>query len=1078
MRKKLLMFFVASLCLMNIALAQTKKVVGKVTDGDGSPVANATVQIKGTTVGTATNEGGVYSINAQPRAVLVFSATGHKTVQITLQNQSEINVTLDRVDTDLDEVIVVAYGTVKKGDYTGSSAQISAKEIEARPIINVTNALVGSAPGIQTTASSGAPGSGPAIRLRGFGTIDLSASPLIVVDGVVFNGGINNINPDDVESVSTLKDASTTALFGSRGGNGVIMITTKKGKKNRNDLSFKVTQGNTRRAYKDYDKVGPADYYQLMWQSYRNNLANAVAPNNVPIDIANQIASGLMPRETAGANAGKQIYNGKYYDDLIQILGYNVYNVGNSELIDVNGKINPAAKLKYADDLSWEDAFMGVGKRQDYSLSYSGGNEKSDYYGSFGYNNEQGYATRSDIDRFSGRLSVNTNPVKWFKTGLNLSGTHIESSATSESSGIVNPFSFSSGMAPIYPVHLHDPVTGAYILDINGNKQYDIGSSQINGIRPRYGGRHALYENDHNEDRFKRTALGGRGYATINLTPHFKLTSNISLDIQDVLSQTYENKMVGDGSPSGRSTRTATKSTSYTFNQLATYTRKFGIHNVDVLAGHENYSYIYNYLYGYRIGQVVDGITEFPNFTTTSSLSSRTDRQTIESYLSRVNYDYDGRYFLSGSLRRDGNSRFPVATRWDNFWSVGAAWRMDREKFISSVSFVDQLKLRASYGKVGNDGGLSYYPYQAFYNLGYNNATEPGFVLGSIANDQLKWETSTSLDVGIDFGVLKNRITGTVEYFDRTTSGLISAVRQPLANGGTVSGEYIINQNVGELYNRGFEASLTGAIVQSKDFRWSMTINATTFKNMITKMPPTQKEVIDGTKKRMEGRSVYDYFLREFYGVDPNDGAALYKNVITYNEANSRIVTNAKGGKDTVTTVLTNSRQVYVDKTSIPDVYGSIANTFSYKGFELSFLITYQIGGWAYDSQYGSLMHAGTYGTAMHVDALKAWQKPGDITNVPRMQNNINSDLAGGSTRWLLKADYISLNNINLGYNIPTSALSKIQAKNAKVFVSAENVGFFAKRKGTMVNTGFAGTNSSSNYPIAMILSAGVNVTF
>ena len=679
--------------------------------------------------------------------------------------------------------------------------------------------------------------------MRGFGSINAESAPLIVVDGSVYDGGLANINPDEVESISTLKDASTTALFGSRGGNGVIMITTKKGQKNKEQLSLKVTKGVTGPGMPEYDRISAAEYYPLMWQSYRNNLVNAAAPNNVSLSVANEIASGLLPRIPAGQpNAGKQTYNGKAYDDITQILGYNPFNVPNDQLMLPTGLLNPAAQLKYAEDLDWRKAFLTTGLTQDYFLSYNGGSDKSDYFGSFGYNNEKGFATRSDIKRFSGRLAVNTQPVKWFKTGLNISGTNIGTSATNDGTGIVNPFSFSRAMGPIYPVYAHNPVTGDYILDANGSKVFDIGGMPGIGNRPLYGGRHAIYENILNEDKYKRTYLSGRGYGSIIFTPHLKFTSNLSIDVQDVLSQTYENKIVGDGAGSGgRSTRTATKVTSYTFNQLASYNRKFGDHNLDVLAGHENYDYTYNYLYGYRTSQIVDGNTEFSNFTTTSSLSSRTDRYKLESYLSRISYDYQGKYFLSGSLRRDGNSRFYKDVRWDNFWSVGAAWRLDKESFFKGLGWADQIKLRGSYGRVGNDAGIGYYPYMPLYGLGYNNAAEPGFVQTSLANYELTWEGSKSMDVGLDFSVLKNRLSGTIEYFNRISDHLIFDVGQPLSNGGTTGGVLSVYTNIGNMFNRGVEIQLTGQVVTLKNFNWTMSVNATSFKNKVTKMPEYSK---------------------------------------------------------------------------------------------------------------------------------------------------------------------------------------------------------------------------------------------
>lgn len=1056
-------------------LAQNRTIAGKVTDSKGVPLSNASVLIKGTTVGTTTNEEGRYSLTVPPSAkTLIISSVGLSPREVAIGNKTTVNVSLEQANEGLEQVIVVAYGTAKKSEYTGSAAQINAKEIEKRPIMNVTNALVGSAPGIQTTTASGQPGSSPGIRLRGFSSYSGSSSPLIVVDGVPYDGGIANINADDVESISTLKDASTTALFGSRGANGVIMVTTKKGKKNRNQVTFKMTQGYTERGLPEYDKVDAYQYYPLMWESYRNSLAYKATP--IPMADANKIATGLYPRYTTGANAGRQNYNGTAYSDISQLLGYNPFNVPSTDIVREDGTLNPNAKLLWADDLDWAGAGTRTGNRQDYQLSYSGGNDKSDYFGSFGYTSEKGFAVNSDFKRFSGRVSVNTNPTTWFRTGFNMSGSTVKTNQAADG-GIVNPFYFSRYIAPIYPVYAHNPTTGEYLLDVNGQRFYDYGSLTQLGLpsRPYNTGRHTVAENLWNQRLVKRNVVSGRAFGEITFIPDLKGTVNISTDIQDYLFEEYDNRLVGDGAPSGRSRRTVAKTTSYTFNQLLNYTKKIGQHNLAVLAGHETYDLAVNNLSGSKQGQIAEGISEFPNFSTINGTSSSTDKKHIESYLSRLNYDFSGKYFVSGSFRRDGNSLFAPDVRWANFWSAGAGWRLDKEEFLK-VSWIDQLKLRASYGKVGNDAGLGYYPYQGLYSLGFNNALEPGYVQsGTLPNPALTWESVKSLDFGVDFVLFKNRLSGSIEYFNRVSDGLIFSVPQPLSNGGTTGGALSINRNIGSMYNRGIEVQLTGDPIRGKDFSWTVNVNATTFRNKITKMPVETPEIISGTKKRAEGQSLYEYWLRHYYGVDPTDGSALY----AYNTFNSscRILDNGKGGKDTVTTDIANAKYFYVGETSIPKVYGSVSNSFRYKDFELSIMITYQLGGKIYDGAYASLMHAGTYGAGWSTDILNRWQKPGDITNVPRLDNSKVAIFDAGTDRWLIDASYLSINNVNLSYNLPKKWLGKINAQNARVYLSGENLAFFSKRKGMNVNGAFDGTTGDT-YNVARVLTAGVNITF
>lgn len=1059
--------------------AQEKVVTGRVTDEkDGAPLSGVSVTVKGSRKGTVTGVDGNFKLELPANArTLVLTFVGYESKELPIGSATAFAVTLAPSQNNLEEVVVVAYGTVKKGEYTGSTAQVTAKDIENRPLTNVTNALVGSAPGIQTTGASGQPGSSPAIRLRGFGSINASSAPLIVVDGAPYAGGLANINPDDVESISTLKDASAAALYGSRGGNGVILITTKKGKKNRNTLQFRATQGFTSRAVPEYDVVNAQEYYPLMWESFRNVLHYT---NGIRRSAADSLASGLFPRFASGANAGRQIFGTGAFDDVSQLMGgYNPFvGVANNQIVLPNGQLNPAAgALRYsADDLDWFKAFYRNGSRADYSMTYSGGNDKSDYFGSFGYTNEKGFVTRSDLSRFTGRLNVNTNPVKWFKTGTNLSGSVIISNFPAEG-GIVNPFSFARGMGPIFPVYAINPTTGQYVFDQLGNK-FDYGNIPGVGFRPVNQGRHAIYENMLNIARWRRNILSGRSYADVIFTKDLKFTTNIVYDVQDYQEEGFENRFIGDGAPSGRARREITRTQSYTFNQLLSYNKRFKKHNIGLLAGHENYWFRYNYFYGFRVDQLFnDGNTEFPNFATIQTLTSQTDNHTIESYLSKLNYDFDGKYFLTGSLRRDGNSRFYKDVRWANFWSVGLAWRLDKENFFK-VDWVDQLKIRGSYGSTGIEAGIGYYPYQGLYALGFNNNTAGGVLQSALPNYALTWESSLAADVGVDFSLFKGRINGSFEYFNRKSKDLIFNVPQPLSNGGATGGVFSVAQNIGSMYNRGLEMQVTGDLIRKREFTWTLMVNATHFTNMVTKMPTTVPTIVSFPHQLAEGRSRYDYFLREFYGVDPTDGMALYKNVITFNPANSRIITKADGTADTVTTLYSNARQVYLGKSSIPDLYGSFSNTFRYKNLSMTFMFTYQIGGFAYDNGYAGLMGPGSqYGGALHKDMLQRWRNPGDVTNVPRMQNDQGTNFAGSSSRFLISATHLQLNNMNIAYELPKTSLDRLGASSARIFISGENVALFAKRRGLWVNQSFDGTNANT-YPPARVFTAGLSINF
>jgi len=1033
---------------------------GQVLDGLNAPIPGVTITIKGTETRVQTDNEGKFNLPSVPEnAILVLRSLGYATKEIAVAGKSVLTIALQEENNALDEVVVVAYGTVNKALTVGSSAQVTAASIEKRPITNAMNALVGAAPGVQSTVSSGAPGSGASVRIRGIGSVTGSNAALTVVDGAVFDGDIASINPADIESISVLKDASTTAMYGSRGANGVLMITTKKGSAGNNTLHVQANKGWISRGMPEYERVNAQQYYPLMWEAYRNSLQ--YGSQAIPGDIANSIASGLITE-----------YDGNEFKSIKDLLGYNPFNVADNEIVDVNGILNPNAQLLYPDDLDWADQTTQGGKsRQNYNLSYSGGSGKSTYYGSLGYTNEQGYLINSDLKRYTGRLNVETQPISFFKTGLNLTGSYstarYENVDADGGSSYINPFYISRFMGPIYPVHLHDASTGELILDENGQPQYDFGDGRM--FAP---GRHAIFENLNDTQNRGLGQLSGRAYGSVYILPGLTATAKLSLDLYDRYDRTFDNPILGDGAPSGRSYAYFYRRISYTVDELLEYTKSFNKHNLNVLVGHENYAYKYNYFTGSRSGQIVGGISELVNFATALNVSSYENDLRVESYISRLNYDYDGKYVVNASLRRDGNSKFAPSVRWANFWSVGGAYNINRESFFN-VSWIDQLKLRAAYGVVGNDGGseLGYYPYQALYLLGRNNQSEAGFIQNALANDELTWESAKNFDVGMDFSLWKGRLSGAVEYFNRTTDGLIFSVPQPISNGGTNSDAYFeVYTNIGNMYNRGMEVQLTGQVVESDNFKYSATLNLTKYTNKITKMPPGQPEIINGTKQLSVGHSIYDFYMPIYYGVDTETGEALY--LTDHESDNTKII-----GQDTVTTARSEADYRYTGDSSIPDVYGAMTHNFSYKNFSLAVQFTFQLGGKVYDSSYAGLMHGGTYGTAMSVDALNRWQVPGDITDVPRLDNTRVSDFSGTSSRWLTSASYLQLNMVSLSYSLPEKWLEHIKARNASVFCSAENLATFTKRKGMNSPGSFNGTVDNV-YNFNRIVSLGLSVNF
>jgi len=1028
-----------------------------VDDEDGTPLPGVLVKEMGTTASAVTNEQGKFAITVKGNdAVLVFSHLGYTIMERVVGTAATLNIRLAVENKQLNEVVVQAYGTTKRGALTNAVSTISAKELAKRPMTNLSTALAGSAPGIMTTSGGGQPGSEMAVRIRGFGSINANMSPLYVLDGSPYDGVISNINANDIESISVLKDASASALYGARAGNGVIIITTKTGKKNQDHLEFKATQGITSRGLSSYEKVTGQQYFPLLWESYRNTLID----QGINAADASKLASGDYPRNPAGL----QIYPGTStaYSDISQLLVYNPFNVAGNQLVSNTGLFNSNASLLYPDDLSWRDAMERTGVRSDYSLGLNGGGAKSTYYMSFNYLDDKGYSKESDFNRITGRVKLDASPRKWFKAGLNVSGTLSKSTLANEGNGInENPFYVDLLMAPIYPVYLHD-ATGAFLLDENGDKMYDYGETSG---RPIFPSRHVLAETLLNQLYNKRNALNGRGYTEISLMKDLKFTANFSLDVNNYEFLFNRNNTIGDSKGIGRTSRTNSKSVYTNYNQLLNYTKNLGKHHLSVLAGHENYVYDYQYLNASRDNQVVDGSVELDNYSNPAKANSYIDAYRTEGYLSRIQYNYDERYFASASYRKDGTSRFHENARWGDFWSVSAGWQINKESFFHA-EWVDLLKVRSSYGEVGSDqlsGG--YYYWQSFYDIGNNNGSEPGMTRSRTAgNTSLHWETNKSFDVALEFNLFKNRLSGTVEFFDKQSSELLFNVPLAESTGLTTQG-----QNIGGMYNRGYELQLAGDIIRKKNFFWNMGINLTTLKNNITKMPDGQPSIIDGTKNREVGRSVYDYWLRAWYGVNPDSGEELY--VANPEATDVDAFMNAVG---VVVTPNANSALYHYAGTAIPDLYGSVTNAFNYKNFTLSFTMMFQWGGKAFDNDYQSLMYNGTYGRALHVDALNRWQNPGDVTDVPR---RTTGSTMYDSDRWLIDATSMSLRTATLNYSLGKSFAQKIGLSNASVYATGENLFMVSKRKGLDPTQAFTGVSSYSYAP-SRVATLGINVTF
>lgn len=1063
--------FLALFACITLAMAQSRISGIVLSAEDQEPIIGASVLLKGTSVGSITDIDGRFQISNVPEnaQTIVVSFVGMKTQEIPISDQ-EMKILLQNDSKQIDEVIVVAYGTQKKSSFTGSASTVGATTIEKRALSNATAALEGNATGLQVTSATGQPGESATVRIRGFGSVNASSSPLYVVDGTIYNGSIGDINPADIESMTVLKDAASTSLYGSSAGNGVILITTKKGQGTEGtNVNLTINQGWSNRAYKDYAKVDIWGYYPLQWEMLKNSY----------------ISSGKTASEAAQL-ASQNIGN---------TLKYNPFSsVADDAIVGTDGKLNPAAtSLKWGDDLNWEDVAFKTGYRQEYNLSYSNKAKKSDTYASVGYLNDNGYMLKTDFERYSGRLNYNIYPSKWFKTGLNLGITHTSSnystSTSSNSGSYSNLTRFIRVMAPIYPIHAHDLNTGAY-LNREGKPTTNPAEYiyDYEGTRLSNNGRDAIAETEFNTRELTRMNQSAATYFTLTPLEGLNLTANYSLNNIDYRTKVYENPYVGDGTAGpGRLSQTSTRALTQTFNQLITYNKTFGQHNIDLLLGHESYSYKYEYLYGMKTHETVAAMYEFSNFVNISSLDSYTDKYRKEGYFGRVNYDYADKYYASLSYRHDGSSRFSKENRWGNFWSFGASWRISQEKFMKDITWINNLKLRESYGETGNDdilksnGNSDYYPYQTLYGLGYNNGTEAGAYFTIIANSDLMWETQVSTDVALEFGLF-NRLSGTIEYFRKDSRDLLFDVSQPIS-----AGVSSIIQNIGKVSNHGVEIDLDYTIVSNKNWDIHVSANATFIKNKLVKLPETMSKngYISGSKKWMEGRSIYEFWLRQWYGVDPKTGDGLYYlDTQAYNDADGTL---SQAVKATLVEIngqqLTNSYQYAkydFSGSAIPKVFGGFNFRIGYRAFDLAATFSYQLGGKLLDLNYATMMDLSNFGYAMSPDLERAWKQPGDVTDVPRIDNNSTHSTNIGqnySTRWLTSSDYLNLRSISLGYQLPENLLNKIMIKSARLNLTAENLFMLKARQGLNPMANYSGITYNEYMPSRNI-TIGLNVSF
>lgn len=1048
--------------------AQISKVTGNVTSSeDGLPIVGASVLVKGTTVGTVTDIDGNFTITNLPASatVLQVSFIGMQTQEVKIK--PIVNVVLHSDTEMLEEVMVVAYGTAKKSAFTGSAAVVDADEIGKIQVSNATQALTGKVSGVQLNMASGQPGtSKPTIRIRGISSINAGNDPLIILDGAPYDGDMNNINTQDIESMTVLKDAASNALYGARGANGVIMITTKKGKTGNARVTLDAKWGSNTRASRDYDFItSPAQYYEMYHSALSKYFVNDLY---------------YTPQQAYEEANIAMLGTGDYG------LGYNVYSIPEGQyLIGTNGKLNPNATLGNVITMkdgskfllkpdNWLDEAYHSSLRQEYNLSISGGTDKSSFYTSINYLDNEGITVNSNYDRLTARLKADFQVKSWLKVGANMSYTHYSSKSLGEdgsSNSSANIFASATQVAPIYPLYMRDG-DGKIIIDENGYQRYDYGDgTNGGGKRPFLSGSNAYSANMLDENSSEGNAMSATGFAEIRFLKDFKFTWNSGVNLDETRSTGVTNPYYGQyASSNGIASKAHIRSLSYNHQQLLNYQKTIGSHNIGAMIGHEYYRRNEYYLRASKTGMFDPNNSELAGAIKDNGGTSYTGEYNTEGYFARVQYDYAEKYFASGSYRRDASSRFHPDNRWGNFWSAGGAWLVSKEDFFD-IEWINLLKVKASYGSQGNDN-IGNYRYMNTYDI-VNSSGSPAAVPRTMGNKDITWETNGNFNAGIEFELFNSRVTGGIEYFYRKTSDMLFSFPLPPSFGYT---SYY--SNVGDMRNQGVEAEFKFNVFSNKDFNWDISLNLTHYKNKVTYLSDQSKTMeVDGVKGYSssdmyfgEGISLYTFRLKKFAGLDENGESLFYRNV---KDVKGNIV-----GRETTTDY--SAADYYLCGTALPDLYGGFSISFSYKNFDLSADFTYQIGGQVYDSDYAGMMaspKASSKGTNFHADLLNAWTADNKNTSIPRMQFGDDYS-AASSDRFLTNASYLGLQNINAGYTVSSKYTRKVGLEKVRVYLAADNIWYWSKRQGLDPRQSLTGSVTNSFYAPIRTISGGVTVTF
>ena len=855
-----------------------------------------------------------------------------------------------------------------------------------------------------------------------------------MVDGVPYDGALSSISSQDIASVTVLKDAAAASLYGSRAANGVIMITTKQGQNgSAPTIQLSAKYGFSSRAVRDYDQLSTNDYFMLQWEALRNHYEDM----GQSAEAAAQMASSLVATTSNGG------------------LGINPYGTQYPQPVGTDGKIVAGATPLWDD--SWEDALTQDAHYTDINASISGGSERTKYYFSLGYLNDQGAYICSGFKRYNLRANITTDLRKWLQVGLNVSGTHsIQDYPKQDDTAIGNIVLAARSIPSFYPVYERDLTTGEYLLDENGNRIYDYGDYR----KGSYNGYNFAQSMLYDKKEYKRDAASIRGYLQITPIEGLSYKMSLNIDYNSRFAHFYDNPTYGKEPLTGSVEKENVRTTGLTYNNVINWNHTFNEnHDVRLMAGQEYYEYNTSNFGGSRTGVITDGYYEPDVASTLSSFYGNSDQYKLLSFFGSAEYSYQSKYFVSASVRTDGSSRFHPDHRWGTFWSFGGSWKISREKFLEEAAndWLTNLTLRASYGAQGNDN-VGYYAYKALYEIG-SSFGESTLHASRLETPELSWETNLNLNVGLDFGFWSNRLNGTIEFFQRASKDLLFA-RDLVPSGGFTS----IDANIGKLKNYGWEFTINGTPVLTKDWTWKLSVNATTYKNEIVELPTDV--MWQSTKKWVKGGSLYDFWLYEWAGVNPENGNPQWYYTDT---DGSRKITEDYSS-------LTSDDKVKVGS-SLPKVSGGFQSDLTWRDLSLSMLFSYAIGGKLYNNDYKSMISvSGGNGSTLSKDMLNRWTPENRYTDIPRLSYDQTSYFTSSSSRWLVNRSFLRLKTVTLSYNLPEKWLHYATIKQASIFLQGENLLTFCHQQGLDPEQPINGM-VSYRYPAMKTFSFGINVT-